>query len=294
MRKIGHSQNFIQDPKIVDTLIKSSGIDSNDLVIEIGAGHGEITKVLSKYCKGVIAVEKDQKLYRKLLDDFKVKSNVKILNTDILDFKFPGQQSYKVFSNIPFNLTSDIVRLLTEQQNLADDIFLFTQKQAAQNYLGRPQVKESLKSLFVKNYFKPSIAHRFRQSDFRPVPKVEIVLLRLEKRAKPILEEKNIKEWKDFVVFSFSQTKPNLGEGLKSIFTIKQFSQLAKDLKINFKNKPKDLSFEQWLGLYIFFSQHADQTRKNLVNDSYLKLLEQQHRLQKIHRTRVDQNWKDK
>ena len=294
MRKIGHSQNFIQDHKIVDILIKNSGIDSNDLVIEIGAGHGEITKVLNKYCKEVIAVEKDQKLYRKLLDDFEAKSNVKILNTDILDFKFPDRQSYKVFSNIPFNLTADIVRLLTEQQNLADDIFLFTQKQAAQNYLGRPQVKESLKSLFVKNLFKPSIVHRFNHSDFRPVPKIDIVLLRLEKREKPVFEEKNVKEWKDFVVYSFSRTKPNLGEGLKSIFTIKQFSQLSKDLKINFKCKPKDLSFKQWLGLYNFFSQHADQTRKNLVNDSYLNLLEQQHGLQKIHRTRVDKKWKDK
>lgn len=294
MRKIGHSQNFIKNPQVLESLVRDSSISKNDLVIEIGAGDGEITKVLSKYSKEVIAIEKDKKLYKKLFNDLKNKSNVKILNTDIFEFHFPTSKSYKVFSNIPFNYTADIVRLLTEQQNLSEDIYLFVQKQAALNYFGRPKTKESLKSLFTQLHFKLFIVHRFKRGDFRPVPKVDIVLLRLKKLPQPLLSKTKTANWKDFVVYAFSQTKPSLKEGLGRIFTAKQFDQISKDLKIKPKSKPKDLSLEQWLGLYNFFDTDVDKNRKNFVNNSYHQLLRQQKSLKKIHRTRIDKDWREK
>lgn len=294
MRKIGHSQNFIRNQKVLESLVRDSSITKNDLVIEIGAGDGEITKVLGKYSKEVIAIEKDKKLYKKLFNDLKNKSNVKILNTDIFEFEFPPSRSYKVFSNIPFNYTADIVRLLTEQQNLADDIYLFVQKQAALNYFGRPQAKESLKSLFTKILFKPFIVYKFKRGDFRPVPKVDIVLLRFRKLPQSLLTKAKISNWKDFVVYAFSQTKPSLEEGLQRIFTIKQFNRIAKDLRFSTKSKPRHLSLEQWLGLYNFFDTGVNQKRKNFVDNSYSELLKQQKGLKKIHRTRTDDNWREK
>ncbi|MBC8434905.1 23S ribosomal RNA methyltransferase Erm [archaeon] len=294
MRKIGHSQNFIRNPKVIDFLVRKSKITKNDLVVELGAGDGEITKILSKYSKEVIAIEKDKKLYKKLFNDLNNKSNVKILNTDIFDYHFPEKGSYKVFSNIPFNYTADIVRLLTAQQNLSDDIYLFAQKQSAQNYCGQPKTKESLKSLFLKLHFKTSIVYQFKKGDFRPTPRVDIVLLRLQKLPQPLLKKAKITNFKDFVVYAFSQTKPSIKQGLSSIFTVKQFDQISKDFKIKSKNKPRDLSLEQWLDLYNFFNTTVDQKKKNFVNNSYQKLLGQQKSLKKIHRTRVDKKWKEK
>lgn len=64
MRKIRHSQNFIRNQQVLESLVRNSGITSNDLVIEIGAGDGEITKLLSKYSKEVIAIEKDKNYIR--------------------------------------------------------------------------------------------------------------------------------------------------------------------------------------------------------------------------------------
>ena len=292
MRKIGHSQNFIRNPKVIDFLVRKSKITNNDLVIEIGAGNGKITKILSKYSREVIAIEKDKKLYKKLFNDLNNKSNVKILNTDIFKFKFPTDRNYKVFSNIPFNYTADIVRLLTQQQNLSQDIYLFMQKQAALNYCGRPKIKEGLKSLFIKLHFKLSIVHQFKRDDFRPVPKVDIVLLRFKKLPQLLLSEIKTTNFKDFIVHAFSQTKPNIEEGLSSIFTAKQFDQITKDLKIKPKNKPRDLSLEQWLDLYNFFDIKVDESRKNFVNNSYQELLGQQKGLKKIHRTRVSKTWR--
>lgn len=229
-----------------------------------------------------------------MFNDLKNKSNVKIFNTDIFKFAFPPSKSYKVFSNIPFNYTADIVRLLTKQQNLSDDIYLFMQKQAALDYIGRPQAKESLKSLFTKIFFKPFIVHQFKRADFQPILRVDIVLLRLKKLPQPLLKKAKSTNWKDFVVYAFNQTKPNLKEGLGRIFTIKQFNQIAKDLKIKPKSKPRDLSLEQWLGIYNFIESNIDKQRKNIVNNFYWKLLRQQESLKKIHRTRIDRNWIEK
>jgi 23S rRNA (adenine-N6)-dimethyltransferase len=292
MRQISHSQNFIQNQKILETLIKKSSITHNDLVIEIGAGNGEITKILSKFSKEVIAIEKDKRLFQHLSSQTKHLLNVTIQNQDIFRFNFPINKAYKVFSNIPFNYTADILRLLSSLSNLADDIYLFIQQKAALNYLGSPKTKESLKSLFIKLHFKPSIVYQFKRSHFSPIPKVDIVLLRLEKHPKPLLDQTNITQFKDFVVYAFSQTKPNLKEGLKCIFTSNQFNQIIKDLKIKSKYKPRDLFLEQWFYLYDFFVSNVKNKKKYIVANFYQKLILQQKNLKKIHRTRIDKNWK--
>lgn len=287
--QISHSQNFTQNSQLLDELVKESHITSTDLVVDIGAGHGEITRVLANHCRAVVAIEKDQKLYNQLRQDFAGHQNVTILNLDVLDYQFPTTP-YKVFSNIPFNLTSDIVRHLSSQPNLATDIFLFAQKEAANQFCGLP--KESLKSLLLKPIFFPSVTHRFRRTDFRPVPRVDVVLLRFEKRATPLVE--NIKEWRDFVVYVISQTQPNIISTLKRIVTVAQLSTITSRLGISKHDKPTNLTFDQWLGLYNFFPQSSDIDNRRFVNGSYTKLLHQQQSLSKIHRTRTDKSWREK
>ncbi len=287
--QISHSQNFTQNSQLLDELVKKSHITSTDLVVDIGAGHGEITRVLANHCRAVVAIEKDQKLYNQLRQDFAGQQNVTILNLDVLDYRFPTTP-YKVFSNIPFNLTSDIVRLLSSQPNLATDIFLFAQKEAANQFCGLP--KESLKSLLLKPVYFPSVTYRFRRTDFRPVPRVDVVLLRFEKRATPLVD--NIKEWRDFVVYVISQTQPNIISTLKRIVTVAQLSTITSRFGISKHDKPTNLTFDQWLGLYNFFSQSSDIDNRRFVNGSYTKLLRQQQSLSKIHRTRTDSSWREK
>lgn len=294
MRQIKYSQNFVKDQKLLESLINDSSILSEDLVFDLGAGYGEITEVLRKHCKNVIAIEKDKKLYSELLARFELASNVKVVNQDILKYNFPTDKNYKIFSNIPFNYTADIIRKLSEQKRLADDIYLFAQKQATLNYLGLPKVKEGLKSLFVKTKFELSLVHRFKRNDFKPSPRVEIVLLRMRKLGSPLIESKDELEWKNFVVYGFSQFKPTLKESYKSIFTDKQFRRLSKDLSFGLKSKPTDLSLVQWISLYNFFRDNIDTQKKGLIRDSYKSLTKQQNRLDKIHRTRTDKEWRKK
>ena len=294
MRQIEHSQNFVRNQEILESLIKDSSICNEDLVFDLGAGYGEITNILSRYCKKVIAIENDKKLCHELQKRFELIPNVTVVSQDILKYNFPIDKNYKIFSNIPFNYTSDIIRKLTEKKRLADDIYLFAQKQASLNYLGLPKVKESLKSLFLKVKFRISINHRFNRNDFMPPPSIKVVLLRLKKLKMSLINNSDYSEWKDFVVYGFSQFKPTLKDSLKRIFTDKQFRQLSKDLKFDINNTPTHLSIEQWISLHNFFKDNVNVEKKYLVRGSYASLMKQQSFLTKIHRTRTDKNWRKK
>ncbi|MBD3244826.1 MAG: methyltransferase domain-containing protein [Candidatus Moranbacteria bacterium] len=172
MRNIKFSQNFVNNQALIESLIKASSISRNDLVFDIGSGTGEITDdVLPKFGKEVIAIEKDKKLYNDLRERFELASDVRVANQDILNYNFPADKNYKIFSNIPFNYTADIIRKLSGQKRLAEDIYLFAQKQEILKYLGKPA--ETIKSLFTKFY----LVHRFKHNDFRPSPRVEVISL---------------------------------------------------------------------------------------------------------------------
>lgn len=290
-KSIIYSQNFIANAPLVANLIEKSSINKNDLVYEIGPGTGIITAELAKRCRKVIAVEIDKELVKSLRKKFSNVPNLEICEANFLFCPLP-ESEYKVFSNIPFNITATIVKKLVEAENPPLDAFLFVQDDSAKKFVGAPIAKETQFSLLIKPFFELSIAHRFKRTDFRPIPKVDVVLLRIKKRQQLLLEPKNRQLYKDFIVYSFNTWKPTLQEGLKKIFTRTQFPRLAKDLGFSVSAKPTDLKFWQWLGLFNFFAKQTDVSKKLLVRRAENKLKSQQAKLNKIHRTRVSRNWR--
>lgn len=288
---IKFSQNFTVNNPLISDLIKQSSITSADLVYEIGPGTGSITSELAKVCRQVIATEIDKYLYEKLKVKFASLSNVQIVFGDFNTSPLP-KQPYKVFSNIPFNITALIINKLTESDNPPVDTYLFVQEESADKFCGIS--KETQSSLLIKPWFDLSIVYHFKKTDFRPVPNVEIVLLRMTRRIQPLVTANNKQLYKDFVVYSFNQWKPTLKEGLKGIFSNIQFTRLSNSLKFSIKSKPTDLTFDQWLGLFNFFISGTDISKKVLINGAESKLKTQQSKLDKIHRTRLDKNWKQK
>ena len=290
-KNVIYSQNFTVNPLLVANLIEQSSLTKEDVVYEVGSGTGIITAELAKRCKKVVAIEIDKNLARKLQTKFINVPNVEVREGDFLLYPLT-EQKYKVFSNIPFNITAAIVKKLTEAKNLPIDIFLFVQHDAAKKFLGSPNAKETQLSLLLKPIFELSITHQFKRNDFRPIPNVDIVLLRIKKREKPMVEQQNEKLYRDFIVYSFNAWKPNLKEGLKKIFTDHQFLRLAKELDFLSSAKPTDLNFSQWVGLFNFFTKGVDIGKKLLIRGSEDKLRNQQTKLDKIHRTRAAKNWR--
>ena len=132
------SQNFIIDPNLIAKILDSKcHISKDDIVLDIGAGKGALTFELAKRCKQVIAYELDEKLYQDLDGEIKKRNtdNIKLVNTDFLQ-ETHSPDKYKVFSNIPFSKSAEIVRKLLIDVNLVDECYLFLEKNTAYRFMG--------------------------------------------------------------------------------------------------------------------------------------------------------------
>jgi 23S rRNA (adenine-N6)-dimethyltransferase len=287
--KLSYSQNFLRDRELVEKLVQKSSLISNDVVLEIGPGKGIITSILAKHSKNVLAVEADKDLYTELKEKFISFPNVEIYYKNFLDFPLPKHE-YKVFSNIPFNITADIIKKLLDNANSPADSYLIVQKEAAEKYGGFKS--ETLFSVLHKPWFVFSKVYEFQRSDFSPRPAVDTVLFKIEKLERPLVENRNAEAFRDFVAFGFSSMKVNLKKGYTNVFGHVQFLRLATDHGFDASAKPTDLTFKQWLGIFDYFSKNVESFRQAKTKGAYAKLVTQQKSLQKIHRTRTARNWR--
>ena len=266
------AQNFLRSPKLVRRLVGMSTIGRSDTVYEIGPGNGIITAALASVARQVIAIEKDSKLVARLCERFRTFDNVEIVEKDFLAYSFStrpanggrpqsvGRQTeYKLFANIPYNLTGQILRkILNERSNLSDG-YLILQKEAAKKFCGSP--RETLVSIQAKPFFEFQVLSQLRRTDFWPVPNVDSVLLQIKRRTHPHIETHELALYRAFVQYGFGRWKPNLRLAFKNVFSYRQWKRLAGDLDIPLNATPTELSFEQWLGLYHRFRSIAEENR---------------------------------
>ena len=283
-QSIIYSQHFLKDSRLVASLLDSSTIGHDDVVYEIGPGKGIITEQLALRCKQVVAIEKDMRLSALLLQKFADTPNVTIHEGDFLHYHLP-RKPYKVFANIPFNITTAIITRLTAAEYPPEDAYLAMQKEAAEMLLGKPH--ESLRSVLLKPWFEMEIGHRFRRKDFVPEPQVDVVMLRLRKRGQPLVNRADRQYFHDFVVYGFTAWRPTLGSLLKGFFTGQQLKRIRKELGVDFESTPTSLTFEQWLNVFECFKNIGNKQAMHAIVGSEKRLIQQQQRLQKVHRTRL-------
>lgn len=287
--RIKYSQNFLKSTGLIRDLLRNSSIGQDDVVYEIGAGQGIITQELSKVCKKVVAFEIDKNLSNKLQNKFRNSTTLEIRNQNFLLSEIPHFE-YKVFSNIPFNLTAEIVKKLVFSDNPPTDSYLILQKEAAKKFLGSIMgVKNSLISVLIQVNFELSLFHEFSKEDFIPRPMVDIVMVKILKRENTLLSSSDKGFFYDFVTFGFSQFEPNISKGLGKIMPVQVISEVARQKRFSVSVKPSEVPVAGWIALFDSFMRQGNKTK---VVGSYKKLLSEQARLEKSHRTRVDKNWK--
>ncbi len=289
--RIKYSQNFLKNSQLVKSLVGRSDISLNDTVYEIGAGEGIITKVLLEKAGKVVAFELDRSLFDKLDKKFKNNKSLELKFEDFSVSTLPDYP-YKVFSNIPFNITSKIIKKLTLEDNPPTNAYLIVQKEAAARFAGKPlDNKNSQLSVILNPWFEFRVIHKFKAGDFFPKPSVEIVLLEIKQRNKFMIDSKNKDEYEDFVVYTFNQFKPNIAKGLSKIFSRQDISGLAKMVGFSQNSKPSELNFNDWVSLFNLFLNMPEK-KYSLVKGSFAKQLGQQKNIKKISRTRIDKNWR--
>lgn len=263
-KKIALAQNFLRNPGLVRRLVRTSAIGLSDTVYEIGPGKGIITAELARTAKKVIAVEKDARLVRHLRERFQGVENVEIIEKDFLRFSI-AERDYKIFANIPYNITASIVRKILYTPPAPGEAYLILQKEAARKFSGLP--RETLFSVLAKPFFEFRIIGELKRTDFEPVPNVDSVLLRIQRHARPLIQREDRPVYRDFVNYGFCRWKNYLRLAFKHVFTYKQWKRLAGELHFPLNATPTELSFEQWLGLYQGFKHLAGHNQKIPVSD---------------------------
>lgn len=233
------SQNFLTDRRIIDRLLSKTDISDKDTVLEIGAGKGHITKALSKRAKTVISYEIDRDLYDKLKPD--IGENVRLICGDFLKCKLP-KPPYKVFANIPFSKTSEIMRRLTADR-FPEHIWLIMEKGAAKRFCGLP--RENINSLLIKPFFDIKISYYFSRTDFHPAPRTDVVMLELTGKPADI----PLSQKRDFAGFISRCTQYGF-YGSRAPLTRKQVSTALRLEGLPDIKPSGDVTYIQWLCLF--------------------------------------------
>lgn len=232
-RQHTYAQHFLRSPRLVAELIGHSNIRKNDTVYDLGAGSGVITSVLARRCKNVTAVEIEPQALAKLRTNMQPFDNVSIINQDILDID-PPEGSYKIFSNIPFHLSSSIIQKFIFAAHPPKSLYLITQKQFARKIVPGDDHFTSQLSAEIGPWFAARIRKPLRKTDFTPPPAVDTVLLELKRREEPLIPLEKQPNYRTFIARCFTDQK--------------YFSTLKKPFSTELR--PSQLTLEQWILLY--------------------------------------------
>jgi len=246
-------QSFLIDKNILEKIINAANLSKNDIVLEIGPGLGSLTKELAKRVKRVIAIEKDKVMARvleKTLKENKI-NNVEIINKDIL--KIPNYEllitNYKLIANLPYYITSPVIRKFLEAENRPQQMILMVQKEVAERIIAKNN-KMSLLSVSVQFYAKPEIISYVSKDSFYPKPKVDSAIIKITPQQTP---EINIKKFFELVKISFSSKRKKLKNNIAPWLKMEKpdFEKILKELKINPNIRAENLSVKDWLKLYV-------------------------------------------
>ena len=243
------SQHFLRKGALAASLVQHTSISRKDLVLEIGPGRGALTRELAGRCLRLIAVEVDSGLVGALRPEFRSRRNVELIQADFLQMDLPAS-AFKVFANLPFSRTSDIIRRLVDATVPPDDAYLIVQREAAERFAGYPYTAETLQSLRLKPWWHVEILRRLRRTDFEPPPRVDSVLLWLTNRPRPLVDPPDETFYRSFLSATFGRTGNTVKRCLRQFLSGRQVDRLASDFHFNPSGPPSSLSFDQWLGVF--------------------------------------------
>ena len=246
----GLGQNFLQDPMALEAIVTAAEIQAKDTVLEIGPGLGSLTRYLAVSAREVIAVELDEKLIPPLKAVLSPYQNVQVIHGDILKLSpldLIAENDYLVVANIPYYITSAVIRHLLESESKPRRIVLTIQKEVAGRICARPG-DMSLLALSVQVYGSPRIAAYIPAEAFFPAPKVDSAVLVVDIYPTPLIKQELLGVFFKLVKAGFSQKRKTLRNSLSSGLHISpnQAAELLTRLEIDPQRRAETLSIDEW------------------------------------------------
>jgi 16S rRNA (adenine1518-N6/adenine1519-N6)-dimethyltransferase len=214
--KKGLGQNFLVDPAHRERIVAAADLAKTDTVLEVGPGPGVLTELIAEQAGRVIAVELDDRLIALLESRFARQPHVSIVHADILatdPAELAGGQAYKVVANLPYYITSAVIRHLLESQPPPVVLVLTVQREVAERMVAQPP-DMSLLALGVQFYCMGKIVAKIPAGAFYPVPKVDSAVVRLDRRAAPVAGDVSAEAFFEVARAGFSQPRKQLRNSL--------------------------------------------------------------------------------
>ena len=243
-------QHFLKSERALNTIVESGHVAIGDSILEIGPGTGALTKKLLESGASVVAVEKDDELFRLLKDLYKKEignGKLVLVHGDILEHDLSKlvPSKYKLVANIPYNITGAIFKKFLEVEKQPETIVLLVQKEVAERIVARDG-KESILSVSVKVYGKPRYVEKVLAGSFLPPPKVDSAIIAVENISKEFFEKSSEKRFFEMLRAGFKSKRKKLSSNLGEIFGKDRVEKIFVELGLDKNIRAEDLSISDW------------------------------------------------
>lgn len=248
-------QNFLTDDEVLKDIVDGANITKDDFIIEIGPGVGTLTRLLLDSAKKVCAVELDSSLIPILQEELNDFENFTLINDDALKIDFNkiigDETSVKVVANLPYYVTTPIITKILIEGYKFKSLTIMIQKEVAERMASKPDCKDyGALSLLVQYYCDANIVRKVPPTAFIPQPKVDSIVIKLDKLNEPRVKIKDEKLFFMVIRSAFNMRRKTLWNALKVLKLDKEaYEQAFLNANIDPKRRGETLSIEEFANL---------------------------------------------
>ncbi len=253
-------QRFLIDGDVLQRILSAAELTADDIVLEVGPGLGILTRELAQRARQVIAIELDDKLSNFLKQELVSSPNVMIINEDILKIEpatlLARPERYKVVANLPYYITSPVLRHFLEATLKPDLMVVMVQKEVAEAIVAGPG-KRSLLSISVQFYGRPTIISKVPANSFYPAPEVDSAILRIDLYPKPAVAVDDTEGFFGTVRAGFASPRKQLANSLAQGLGWPKADVLSvlAEASIAPQRRAETLTLEEWAQLRQAYAQ---------------------------------------
>jgi len=267
----GLGQHFLIDEEVLELITSSAGLAPNDVIMEIGPGLGVLTRELAGQGGWVITIELDNKLAAILKQSLASFDNVAIINEDVLkvdpaallqeqEARFPAgissPFSYKVVANLPYYITSPVLRHFLEASLKPQVMVVMVQKEVAEAIVAKPG-QMSILSVSVQFYGEPTIVSYVPARCFYPEPEVDSAILKIRLYSQPPVEVADREGFFELVRAAFSAPRKQMANSLAQRLELSKAEVLSLlgEAGIMPQRRAETLTLDEWAKLWQVFTR---------------------------------------
>lgn len=246
-------QNFLHDPQILEKIVSAAALSPDETIVEVGPGTGTLTTQLAQTGNRLIAVEVDERLRPILNQQLDAYPNAEVVYADILNVNVAAlvaQQPYVVVANVPYYITSAILRHFLEAEHKPRRMIITMQLEVAERLISQPD-DMSVLSVSVQFYGQPGIIARLKPGVFWPRPEVDSAVVSIGVYETPPVDIPDEKRFFRVVRAGFGQKRKQLRNSLSGGLGIKgaEADGLLAMAGIDPRRRAETLNLEEWARL---------------------------------------------